>query len=91
MARHRKSPHSQRYLMVFDPLTPSQGHHFDPRVKIVSVSWSTAHPLTRKLNFWPPAPPSPKPWGMHDPGDGMKISSYMFYIFHLWEDTQSLV
>ena len=34
MARHRKSPRSQRYLMVFDPLTPSQGHQFDPRVKI---------------------------------------------------------
>ena len=36
--------HSRRYLMVFDPLTPSQGHQFDPRVKIFSVSWSTAHP-----------------------------------------------
>ena len=45
MARHRKSPRSRRYLMVFDPLTPSQGHQFDPRVKIFSVSWSTAHPL----------------------------------------------
>ena len=45
MARHRKSPRSQRYLMVFDPLTPSQGHQFDPRVKIFSVSWSAAHPL----------------------------------------------
>ena len=45
MARHRKSPRSRRYLMVFDPLTPSQGHQFDSRVKIFSVSWSTAHPL----------------------------------------------
>ena len=45
MARHRKSPRSRRYLMVFDPLTPSQGHQFDPRVEIFSVSWSTAHPL----------------------------------------------
>ena len=45
MARHRKSPRSRRYLMVFDPLTPSQGHQFDPRVKIFGVSWSTAHPL----------------------------------------------
>ena len=45
MARHRKSPRSQRYLMIFDPLTPSQGHQFDPRVKIFSVSWSAAHPL----------------------------------------------
>ena len=45
MARHSKSPRSRRYLMVLDPLTPSQGHQFDPRVKIFSVSWSTAHPL----------------------------------------------
>ena len=45
MARHRKSPRSQRYLMVFDPLTLSQGHQFDPRVMIFSVSWSAAHPL----------------------------------------------
>ena len=42
MARHRKSPHSQRYLMVLDPLTPSPVHQFNPRVKIFSVSWSTA-------------------------------------------------
>ena len=50
--------------------------------------------MFRKLNFWPPpppAPPSPKPWGMHDPEDRMKIQSNMFYIFHSWEDTQSLV
>ena len=45
MARHRKSPRSRRYLMVFDPLTPSQGHQFDPRVKFFSASWSTAHPF----------------------------------------------
>ena len=30
MARHRKSPRSRKYLMVFDPLSPSQGHQFDP-------------------------------------------------------------
>ena len=45
MARTRKSPRSQRYLMVFDPLTPFQGDQFDPKVNIFSVSWSTAHPL----------------------------------------------
>ena len=45
MARHRKSPRSQRYLMVLDPLTLSQGHQFDPRVRIFNVSWSAAHPL----------------------------------------------
>ena len=40
--------------------------------------------------FDPPAPPNPNPWGMHDPGDRMKIPFNMFYIFHLWEDTLSL-
>ena len=45
MARHRKSPRSRRNLMVIDPLTPSQGRQFDRRLKLFSVSWSTAHPL----------------------------------------------
>ena len=45
MVRHRKSPRSQRNLMVIDPLTPSQGHQFYRRLKLLSVSWSTAHPL----------------------------------------------
>ena len=31
--------------LEIDPLTPSQGHQFDRRLKCVSVSWSTAHPL----------------------------------------------
>ena len=44
-----------------------------------------------KKNFDPPTPhhtPSPTPG--HDPGGQMKIPSDMLYIFHLWEDTQSL-
>ena len=45
MERHRKSPRSRRNLMVIDPLTPSQGHEFDHRLKCFSLSWSTAHPL----------------------------------------------
>ena len=45
MARHRKSPRSRRNLMVIDPLTPSQGHQFDRRLKFFSVSWSTANSL----------------------------------------------
>ena len=45
MAPHRKSPRSRRNLMVIDPLTPSQGHQFDNRLKFFSVSWSTANPL----------------------------------------------
>ena len=35
----------RRNLMVIDPLTPSQGNQFDHRLKIFSVSWSTAHTL----------------------------------------------
>ena len=33
MARHRESPRSRKNLMVIDPLTPSQGHQFDRRLK----------------------------------------------------------
>ena len=42
---------------------------------------------------WPQTPavsPKVQPLG-HDPSDQMKILSNMFYIFHLWEDTRSLV
>ena len=49
MARHRKSPRPRRNLMVIDPLTLSQGHQFDPRLKFISVSWSTA--LTLKFDM----------------------------------------
>ena len=45
------------------------------------------HDHVQKIKFLTPAPPSPKPWGMHDPEDRMKIESNMCYIFHLWEDT----
>ena len=45
MARHGKSPCSRRNLMKIDPLTPYQGHQFYQRLKLFSVSWSTAHPL----------------------------------------------
>ena len=38
----------------------------------------------------PPRYPQVRPVG-HDPGDRIKIPSDMFYIFHLWEDSQSLV
>ena len=38
-------PTLSKNLMVIDPLTPSQGHRFDHRLKIFSVFWSTAHPL----------------------------------------------
>ena len=38
------NPHARSNLMVIDPLTPSQGHQFDCRVKFFSVSWATVHP-----------------------------------------------
>ena len=70
MARHRKSPRSRRNLMVIDPLTPSQGHQIDHRLKFISVSWSTAHPLkfdmphdhVQKIKFLTP-PQGPRGWG----------------------------
>ena len=96
MVGHRKSPRSRRNVMVIDPLTPSQGHQFHCRVKFFSVSWATVHPLefdmlhdnAQKIKFLTPS--KSQTLGL-DPGDLMKIQSNMFYIFHLWEDTQSLV
>ena len=34
--------------------------------------------MFRKLFFDPAAPPSRKPWGMHEPEDRMKIQSNTF-------------
>ena len=45
MARHRKSPQSRRNLIVFELLTPHEGHQFDSKLKLSSVSWSTDHPF----------------------------------------------
>ena len=45
MARHRKSPQSRRNLIVFELLTPPEGHQFDSKLKLSSVSWSTDHPF----------------------------------------------
>ena len=142
MTHHRKSPLSQRNLMVIDPLTQSQGYQFHRRLKFVSVSWSTAHPFNlichmtmfRNLIFYPyprsqgagtpkmcrcmchlcelithqiwlnfgeiclyphPTPPPPlrfpqvPPLGMTQAAK--QKSRLICYIFHLWEDTQSLV
>ena len=61
MARHCKSPRSQRNRMVIDPLTPSQGHHFDHRLKFSAYPGLLLIPLNlicymtmfRKVKFWP--------------------------------------
>ena len=100
MARHRKSPRSQRNLTVIDPLTlpKAPGRGGDPKncAGACAIHVSNSHTksgwISEKKNFLPPTPhgtPSPTP-GL-DPGGRMKIPSDMFYIFHLWEDTQSLV
>ena len=90
-----------RNLMIFDLLTSPQGHQFDPRMKILLAFCSACHPRrfdmphdhVWKNFFWPPGLlkcPKVRPLG-HDPGNRIKIPSDMFCIFHLWEQTQSLV
>ena len=75
----------------FDLLTSPQGHLFDPRIKILlALIWYATWPCLKKLIFDPPEHPKVPPLG-HDQGDRMKIPSNVFYIFHLWENTQSLV
>ena len=92
-ACHRKSPRSRRYLMVFDPLTPSQGHQFDPRVKLFNglllIPFNLICHMTMfsKLNFLPPSTPKSQTLG-HAWRRGPNENPNMFYIFHLWEDTQ---
>ena len=90
-------------LMIFDLLAPPQGPRGrgppppkKKKKKYRCVCYSCklfTHKL--RLNFgkkWPQPPRYPQvpPLG-HDPGRRMKIPSNMFYIFHLWVDTQSLV
>ena len=87
MTRRRKSLDSGRYLMVFNLLTPLQGHQLDPRVKLFSIYWSTDHFLSficQLTMFRKKDPQHPKfpPLG-YDPDDRMKITSYMFYILYL--------
>ena len=81
--------------MIFDLLTSSQGHQFDPRVKIftcthfVSTSpsiWYATWPCSKKF-FCPPEHPQVPSLG-HDQGVRTKISFDMFYLL---EHTQSLV
>ena len=58
----------------------------------VSNSHTKSGWISEKKKIWPQNPPrypQVPPLG-HDPGGQMKIPSDMFYIFHLWEDTQSL-
>ena len=84
--------------MLFDLLAPPQGVGIQKIVPLfcaidVSYSHTKSGWILEKKNFLTTQPlryPQVRPLG-HDPGNGMKISSDMFYIFHLWEDTQSLV
>ena len=87
--------------MIFDLLAPPQG----PRgrgPKNCAVACAIHESNSHTKSGWisekkkilgplnPPRYPQVQPLG-RDPGDQMKIPSDMFYIFHLWEDTQSLV
>ena len=65
MAHHRKSQRSRRNLIVIDPLTPSQGHQFDcrlkfsvnPRLLFIPFYLICHMTMFRKLNFLPPITP----------------------------------
>ena len=68
--------------MIFDLLTPPQGHQFDPRLKSLLAFCSTSHPHQFdmphdhiwKKKFYPLG---------HDPGNITKIPFNVFYFFYL--------
>ena len=69
-----QNPHAFKNKMIFDILTPPQGHQFDPSAKILLVFYSTYHPLQRgipddhvwkKINFWRPSTPKSHTLGMN--------------------------
>ena len=92
--------HGNRNSMIFDLLISPQGHQLDHRMKILLSFGSARHPhrfdmphehvWKKNLTAWATRCPRVPPLG-HDPGDRIKIPSDMFYIFHLWEHTQSFV
>ena len=94
--------HSNWNLMIFDLQAPPQGPRgWWPKNCAVACAIHVSNSHTKfgwilKKNLpatplVPPlVPPQARPQG-HDPGDRIKIQFVMFYIFHLWEDTQSLV
>ena len=86
--------------MIFDLLAPPQGPRgWGPKKCAVacaidvSYSHTKSGRISEKKFFGPLNPPmvppslTPGAW----PGNEMIILSDMFYIFHLWEDAQSLV
>ena len=103
MARHRKSPRSQRNLTVIDPLTlpkaPGGGGGGGGTQKIVLVHvpfmWVTHTQnlveFRKKKIFYPQPPTVPQvpPLGLTQAAEWK--SRLICYIFHLWEDKQSLV
>ena len=80
--------------MKFLPLSKAPGGG-DPKIcaGACAIHVSNSHTKSGRKNFFYPQPPtvplSPDP--EHDPGGRMKMPSDMLYIFHLWEDAQSLV
>ena len=68
---------------------------FEGRLKTLSSSpsiWYAIWPCSEKLNFWPPAPPSPTPgaWPRRQNKNPVRYVLYL-WIFYLWGHTQSLV
>ena len=86
--------------MIFDLLAPPQGPRGGGTQKngagACAIYVRNTHQIWLNFgkNFFdrpnPPRYPQVRPLG-HDPGCQMKIPSDMFYIFHVGEDTQSLV
>ena len=56
----------------------------------VGISHTKSGRISKKITPNPLRYPQVPPLG-HDPGGQIEIPSDMFYIFHLYEDTQSLV
>ena len=84
--------HCNLNLMIFDLLTSSQGHQFDPRIKNLLAFYSARHPLQFDMphdHVWifltpwaPPAPQSPTPgaWPMQKNGNPVWYVLYLSFV-----------
>ena len=94
MARHRESPRFRRNLMIFDLLTPPQGHQFDPRMKFYLYPVLPIIPFNLLCNmtmFGKNLTQAPQVLSLGlDQATEWKNRS-IWFIVYLWEHTQSLV
>ena len=85
--------------MIFDPWPlPKAPGGADPKNCAVARAIHVSNSHTKSGWIWEKKFLDPKPQRLpqvpplgHDQGNRIKIPSDMFYIFQLWEDTQSLV